>query len=255
MSDPNTSTQFKLRIRYGKIGRLRFLAHLELLRTLERIIRRSGLPYAITQGFSPRMKLGLSNALSVATASQDEYIDVSLTSFVDPDKACSMLQAVTVADIPIYEAKYVHPKFDSISAYLNYADYDIYLRLLDETADKSEAVSTLNTAVESVIAGETIEREHKGKIKVINVANALPEPVEIIELAQADCEASSFDLCIHVTIRLAEQGASLRPELLLGRLAELTELFCAQDVGYVRTMQYTVDDEGIKRNAWGEPLS
>ena len=56
---------FKLRVRYVKEGRLRYLAHLEVLRTVERIVRRAGLPYAVTQGFSPHMRAGFSSALPV----------------------------------------------------------------------------------------------------------------------------------------------------------------------------------------------
>lgn len=50
-------TLFRLRVRYVKQGRLRYLGHLEVLHTIERIIRRAQLPYAVTQGFSPHMRL------------------------------------------------------------------------------------------------------------------------------------------------------------------------------------------------------
>ena len=44
---------FRLRVRYGKRDRLKYLGHLEVIHTIERIVRRAGLPYAVTQGFSP----------------------------------------------------------------------------------------------------------------------------------------------------------------------------------------------------------
>ena len=37
---------FRLRVRYGKRDRLKYLGHLEVIHTIERIVRRAGLPYA-----------------------------------------------------------------------------------------------------------------------------------------------------------------------------------------------------------------
>lgn len=51
-------TLFRLRVRYGKRDRLKYLGHLEVIHTIERIVRRAGLPYAVTQGFSPHMRVG-----------------------------------------------------------------------------------------------------------------------------------------------------------------------------------------------------
>ena len=48
---------FRLRVRYGKRDRLKYLGHLEVIHTIERIVRRAGLPYAVTQGFSPHMRV------------------------------------------------------------------------------------------------------------------------------------------------------------------------------------------------------
>ena len=46
------SMGFLMRIKYVKSGRLAFLSHLETIRSMERIIRRAGLPYAVTEGFN-----------------------------------------------------------------------------------------------------------------------------------------------------------------------------------------------------------
>ncbi len=69
MSDPNAQALFRLRVRYIKQGRLAYLGHLEVLQTIERIVRRAGLPFAVTQGFSPHMRLGVTSALPVGTSS------------------------------------------------------------------------------------------------------------------------------------------------------------------------------------------
>lgn len=84
-------TLFRLRVRYGKRGRLKYLGHLELIHTIERIVRRAGLPYAVTQGFSPHMRVGFSSALPVGTSSTCEWYDLFMTEFVALDEAFERL--------------------------------------------------------------------------------------------------------------------------------------------------------------------
>ena len=80
-------TLFRLRVRYGKRDRLKYLGHLEVIHTIERIVRRAGLPYAVTQGFSPHMRVGFSSALPVGTSSTCEWYDLFMTEFVALDEA------------------------------------------------------------------------------------------------------------------------------------------------------------------------
>ena len=51
MADPRL---FRLRVTFRETGRLALLSHLEVARALERSVRRAGLPYAVSQGFSDR---------------------------------------------------------------------------------------------------------------------------------------------------------------------------------------------------------
>ncbi len=68
----------KLRLRYSKLGKVRFLSHRDVARVWERAIRRARLPIAYSEGFSPRPKLHFGLALSVGHESVDEYLDIDL---------------------------------------------------------------------------------------------------------------------------------------------------------------------------------
>lgn len=92
-------TLFRLRVRYGKRDRLKYLGHLEVIHTIERIVRRAGLPYAVTQGFSPHMRVGFSSALPVGTSSTCEWYDLFMTEFVALDEAFGRLAAASPADL------------------------------------------------------------------------------------------------------------------------------------------------------------
>ena len=56
---------FRMRITFAKQGRLALLSHLEVARAIERAVRRAQLPFAVSQGFSPHMKIAFGAALPV----------------------------------------------------------------------------------------------------------------------------------------------------------------------------------------------
>lgn len=84
---PPAPVASKLRFRYAKRGRLRFTSHRDIARALERALRRSGLPVAYSAGFNPHPKVSWLGAAPTGTASEAEYVEIGLTTAVDPDSA------------------------------------------------------------------------------------------------------------------------------------------------------------------------
>lgn len=70
----------RVRLRFTKLGKIRFTSHRDVARLWERALRRSGLPVATTEGFTPRPKVHFGLALSTGHESYGEYIDVDLRS-------------------------------------------------------------------------------------------------------------------------------------------------------------------------------
>src|SRR5262245_16842724 len=98
------SPRFRLRITYRKRGDLRFLSHLDLARTFERALRRSGLPIGFSEGFNPRIRLSFPGALPTGIESESEELDVTLTSPVDVDATLSRLREVLPPGIDVIDA-------------------------------------------------------------------------------------------------------------------------------------------------------
>ncbi|MGH4125904.1 MAG: TIGR03936 family radical SAM-associated protein [Clostridium sp.] len=65
-------------IKYTKDSEIKFIAHLDLMRTLQKIIKRSELPVEYSKGFNPHMAVSIAQPLSVGTHSRGEYMDVVL---------------------------------------------------------------------------------------------------------------------------------------------------------------------------------
>lgn len=90
----------RIRLRYRKLGKVRFTSHRDVARCWERAFRISGLPIASTEGFSPRPKMHFGLALSTSHESLGEYLDLDLR---DPESAgvdLGQLPAMLSAHLP-----------------------------------------------------------------------------------------------------------------------------------------------------------
>jgi radical SAM-linked protein len=75
----------RVRIRFAKLGKIRWTSHRDTARMWERAFRRMALPLAYTQGFSPRPKVSFGLALPTGHESVAEYLDVELATGADVD--------------------------------------------------------------------------------------------------------------------------------------------------------------------------
>src|SRR3954463_11393327 len=74
----------KVRIRFSKLGKIRFTSHRDVARIWERALRRAAVPVAYTEGFSPHPKLSFGLALSTGHESLGEYLDVDFDGSAEP---------------------------------------------------------------------------------------------------------------------------------------------------------------------------
>jgi radical SAM-linked protein len=68
----------RVRFRFSKTGKVRFTSHRDVARMWERALRRSRLPVALSQGFSPHPLLSFGLALPTGCESRGEYLDARL---------------------------------------------------------------------------------------------------------------------------------------------------------------------------------
>lgn len=77
---------FIIKIIYSKGEDVKFISHLDLIRALERAIRRADLPIAYSQGFNPRMKISYkTRALKVGETSIACEASITCESYIKPD--------------------------------------------------------------------------------------------------------------------------------------------------------------------------
>lgn len=82
----------KINFIFSKTGIMRFISHLDLMRTFSRALRRADLPVKITEGFNPHIKLSIKRALKLGLESDSEEATVALKLPVSPDEFRQRLQ-------------------------------------------------------------------------------------------------------------------------------------------------------------------
>jgi radical SAM-linked protein len=92
-ANPAPPTVARVRLRFAKRGRLRFLSHRDVARSFERAVRRAGVPVSHSHGFSPHPRLSWIGAAPTGAASEAEYVEIGLTRPVDPAELARMIDA------------------------------------------------------------------------------------------------------------------------------------------------------------------
>jgi radical SAM-linked protein len=68
----------RVRFRFSKVGKVRFTSHRDVARMWERAVRRTYLPIAYSEGFSPRPKMSFGLALPTGGESWAQFVDLEV---------------------------------------------------------------------------------------------------------------------------------------------------------------------------------
>ena len=207
----------RLRVRFVKLGKVRFTSHRDVARIWERAIRRAELPVAYSQGFTPRPRLSFGLALSTGHESLAEYLDIELDTVgagpvgPGPDDASEGVPAIDLAALPaalsdalptgidVTAVAVILAGTDSLQQAVTSCNWDIGLR--EVTTD------VVDDAIARVLTADhlPVTRERKGK------------PVQddlrpgVLALARVDHDAPG----VLLRAELGAQPRALRPSELL----------------------------------------
>ena len=92
-------------IKYKEDGRVRYISHLDFMRTFHRTARRSGLNMAYTGGFNPHPIMTVAMPLSVGVTSETEYMKISFSEDYTEDEIKERLNAAFPDGISVIAVK------------------------------------------------------------------------------------------------------------------------------------------------------
>ena len=224
----------RLRVAYKKGERLAYLGHLEVLTTMERSIRRSGLPVSLGNGFARRMRAQFSRALPVGASSCCEYLDVRLDERVDEGEALERLVRATPPELAPYQAAYVRRDLPALEAWLNRVDWAVELGAVCPAAELFDAIGEVRRSGElRYLRGE--------KEKVVDLEKTLVG----FEVG----EAKDGTLTLGIDTRTSPAG-SLRPQVLVDAALRSMGLPPA-DAPRVRRVRQAHEEDGCLVEPFG----
>ena len=168
---PQEATELaqKIRIRFEKLGRMRYLSHLEMLTLFIRAVGRARIPMRYSQGFHPHPKFSFATALSVGIESHAEYMDMEVDSGFSAQALKEALNATLPEGVRVLEAEIIPVKSPALSVIMERVRYRV-------TLPESLAVE-LPAKVAAFLALESspLRREKKGKVVEFDLRHQLSE--------------------------------------------------------------------------------
>ena len=192
-----------IRVRFGKEGSLRYIGHLDLLRTFQKIFRRAGIPMCFSNGFSPHPIMSFALPLGLGLTSEGEYLDAEIEEGMGPEEVLERLQNATSDELPVYAVIVLPEKAGNAMASVGRAVYRFIFGEMDaeDAAAVRQALESFLAAAAVPIRKKTKTREIEEDIRPMVFAAALTEAGLVLDLA-------------------AGSAANLKPELLLETLKE-----------------------------------
>lgn len=192
-----SNTPINLRVRFNKIGSLQYISHLDLVRTMHKVIVRAKLPLWYTEGFNPKPKMVFAAPLSIGTESYAEFVDIRLSERMSPDEALANLNRNMTSEFQAIEAYYPERKLTE----LKWLSYTIALKT-------TGASPRLAEECESALLSDKVEIEKKTKSGELATVDIRP----LIKSINATFDQGEIKI---FAVLSADSSAFLNPEHLI----------------------------------------
>jgi len=181
-----------VRVRFTKTGRAKYISHLDLMRTMTRVLRRAGIPLWYTEGFSKHPYITFAAPLSLGYEGLCEYMDFRLEEEMPMEEIVSRLNDNMPEGISVVSAAPARLKVAKIAA----------------SRWKIVTDASSLDAFERVLAQETIEVQKRTKKKTFKTIDIKPS-VSDVELSLADGQ------CVCLVTLPTGSDQAINPSLLL----------------------------------------
>ena len=192
-----------IRVRFGKEGSLRYIGHLDLLRTFQKIFRRAGIPMCYSQGFSPHPVMSFALPLGLGLTSEGEYLDADIEEGMGPEEVMERLRKATSDELPVYAVILLPEKAGNAMASVGRAVYRFTFGEMnnEEREAVRQALEAFLEAPKVPALKKTKTREIEEDIRPMVFGAGLEEDGLILDLA-------------------AGSAANLKPEMLVETLKD-----------------------------------
>lgn len=195
-----------VRIWFDKLGEVRYISHLDLMRCFTRAIRRAKIPLWFTEGFNPRPYMQFALPLSLGMQSVCESVDIRIEGEITNGEIENKLRAVMPEGINI--KKVTEPEFDP--KYIAFGEFDIIFSGAKDPLKIKKLIDDSLTQSEFIVEKMGKKGRHK-ELKQINL---------IENMKSAETKISGDDVICTIVLR-AGGSANVNPSLFSDKIAEI----------------------------------
>lgn len=137
-------------IKFTKGSEVKFVSHLDIMRTIQRTFKRAALPVDYSKGFNPHMKLSIAQPLSVGMYSLGDYLDIEFKEAVDINEIERKFNENSTKNIKLLKVVEIKEPYDKdgrkipqAMAAIDGASYKINIKYLNTDTLNSELNNVL----------------------------------------------------------------------------------------------------------------
>lgn len=150
----------RVRIHFSKLGRLKFIGHKDLLRTLEALFRRAQLPLAMSNGFHPKVRMSFPSALALGYESTDEVLELEMKESAEPvdtDALLALLNRHSLEGLTFLSARLLQEGEKKASLVSSVFQMNVPMELWQQTAERIKTFLLETSVIVSKSNGKPVD--------------------------------------------------------------------------------------------------
>ena len=215
---------------FEKSERIRHIGHLDIQRSVQRGLRRSGLPVAYSQGFNPHILVTFASALSTGACGRREIMDVTMADEVEPEVFIRKMNLAMPPEVQLSEARKLDNKHPGLMGLMEAADYDLVIRDCDLAEKLITVIPEMLSEDKIITLRKTKTRIQECDIKPLIISLAAEKKEGITHLR---------------TMLVQNERVSCKPQMLLEALKDKAGITQEIRMLVIREGIYGRDQNGV----------
>ena len=211
----------KIRLRFSKQGQMKFIGHLDMVRYFQKVMRRSEVDVAYSEGFSPHQKMSFAAPLSVGVLSRGEYFDLEVNSTESSKVMLERINAQNAEGVEVLSYKLLPDDAKNAMSVVAGADYKVYTDLFDQNM-----LDAFMNQDQIIVLKKTKKSEKEVDIKPLIYNIKLEDDGIFMQVAQGS-------------------ASNLKPDLVMDAVAKFAQVTLPEYVTYERLDMYCLEDDNL----------
>ena len=148
-TDKKQATKYRYRLTFRKGYRVKYVAHLDMVKVWTRAFRRAGIPLAYSGGFNPQAKIQVAASMPVGSMGSAEVMDIYLTQEMTPEDILARVGNTLPEDFELLKVESVDLKAPALQAQLRQATYKIIV-------ESELSAKDLQKRIDALLKAETL---------------------------------------------------------------------------------------------------